>query len=56
MDFTEDSIGLEPGPNGDAFAEDPFGIVVEYFYRIDGGVLDKIQIGENISLLYSRFH
>lgn len=47
----KERLSLEPGIYSDAFTEDPLRVVIKYFDSIDGGVLDKVKVGEDISLL-----
>lgn len=51
MGFAEQGIGFKPGPNGNALTENPLGVIIEYFDCIDGGVLYKVKVGEDVALL-----
>lgn len=47
----KEGLSLKPCIDSDTFTEDPFGVVIKYFDCIDWGVLDKVEIREDISLL-----
>lgn len=47
----KERLSLEPGIDSDAFTENPLRVVIKYFDSIDGGVLDKVKVREDISLL-----
>ncbi len=36
VSLTQQSIGLEPCPDGDSLTKNPLGVVIKHFYRVDG--------------------